>query len=194
VISQAPLTFVVVCVVSLSISYVFMRWQFRDTLENKNLLIASLREKSEEIPEGRLSAIAEEDRKGIDRVIRVMEYRVGNAGLSLPEEPYLNFQFHVFNGSIFEISLDRRVEGYVMFAGRPFRGNLEMLASDQNVQNLKHGQTGTFGLRLWLTRSSADLLLADQGNLSFNFDFLIVTVLGEGIAPKPLSFDTLRSR
>lgn len=189
VISNAPFTFLFILLLSLAIAFLLVRWQFKDIIENKNALIASL--KDNRTPSS-MSLVMGEDRKAIDQVVRVVDYSVGNAGIFALDAPHLNFGFRVFNGSVFEINLDHRVEGHVKYSGKMLAGRLEMLPDDQNVKNLKHGKEGSFGVRLWLDNpADAEVIRLDHQLRDFDFRLLVIMIVGEDFISKPVSFSTL---
>ena len=194
VINQAPLIFVLSCLLILAIAFLLVRWLYKDLLDRKNALIQSLEQSGSALTK---SPIWDQDRKAINQAVRVVGFIVGNSGLRDIGKPCLNFQFKVFNGSVYEISVDRKAEGYIIFRGNELKGRLEMLYDDQNVVNLGHALTGTFGLRLWLEQFSADYVIAAEqtgAELLWDFSYLTVMLAGEGVTPKPLSFDFVRYR
>ncbi len=115
-ISQAPLIFLFSCLLVFAIAFLLVRWLFKENLASKDSLIADkdslialLRDKAS--PEAPVSSIWEQDRKAINQAVQVVGFLVGNSGLRVFDKPHLNFQFKVFNGSVYEISVDRKAEG-----------------------------------------------------------------------------------
>lgn len=108
------------------------------------------------------------------------------------EEPFLYFGFDVFNGAVYDISIERTVEGYIAIGLRRIRGEIEMRA--EILQNLKHGEVGHIGLRQNLTKEDVELI-KNSNNPSaedFVYDHLVITITGgddyKDVAPKLLVF------
>lgn len=200
-IKQAPLSFAIVCVLALLLAFLFSKYLYQERLKHKDDLLGSLQKKLDLQPlvpviqgcsDERLHNLAQEDRRRLSDLIRVEKYHMGNSGLNVPEEPFLNIGFDIFNGAVYDISVDRHVEGYIALGLRRIRGEIEMRG--ESVQNLRHGEVGHIGLRQNLTKEDVDLITSrnNPGVDDFVFDHLVVTINGgddyRDVAPKLLVF------
>jgi hypothetical protein len=147
-----------------------------------------------------LHEAAREDRLQLNHRVLVETYNWGNAGVFLnnaEEEPFMVVGFNIFNASVYEVSIDPKIDGHMSYGLRPLRGKLEMSLAPYKVpRNLKHGWRSHFMLRQSLTKEDAEYIKAHQ-NQPLRFDNLIVRVAGGDdfsmLPQMPLDFSTAKS-
>ncbi len=118
-----------------------------------------------------LLQIADNDKTNLSDLILVTGQRarwIDNGG-----DPYLEFRFTIFNGSVFSIGFDRNIEGNVRHKQTILRPGLEF-QDPGNVAGLvlPHGMENiVIFARQWLGPNIRDMIMAiDHNKIEFNFD------------------------
>ncbi len=112
--------------------------------------------------------------------------------------PSVQFQFDIFNGTVYPISVDPTVSGFISYGDRRLKGEMT-LSSEYRPQNLPRGWTAAMKLNLWLNRQEAEFVQSDLDRaqnpapLFFSFDQLVITIRGgeefvDLVTPKGLRF------
>lgn len=146
-----------------------------------------------------LHGIAREDRRMLSQLVLVEGYKFGNSGLYLnnpEEESFIIVGFDIFNASVYEVTIDPRIEGHISYGRRPLRGKLEITLSPYKVpRNLKHGWRDHFMLRQSLSKEDAEYMKTNQ-NQNLQFRNLIIRVIGGDDSPSlpatPLDFSNAK--
>lgn len=140
-----------------------------------------------------LRGVIESDVQDIDRAVRVVNCAV-RWDFNV-DPPYLEFEFVIFNGSMFPISIDPKVGGHIMYDGTRLVGEKEVPLK-RRVINLKPRYHDTLVIHQLLATEQAEMINKDwnaQEYGLFVFDNLEITVMGgdgfqDIIKPKPIMF------
>lgn len=140
-----------------------------------------------------LHEIAEGERRQIEKHV-VVETCAMNPLYLWEDLPYVVFDFTVYNGSVYSISVQDLVDGFIRFKGQHLDAKARML--DNQVKNCPRGGRNTFRIRQRVLKDEAALIsdtLKSSGNL-FDFSELIVTVSGGDAFPnlEPARLDLTR--
>lgn len=138
-----------------------------------------------------LSDIAEVDRLGIDAAVILKGHRLRDVCIS-EDKPYFSIFFQLFNGSVFPVEVERKVDGFIKFNTTPLEGRLVMTARYwTGAFNSREG--GSFEVSLWLSEKEAKMITdAQQKHQPANFllDQLLITIKGaredDRVIPKNL--------
>jgi len=98
--------------------------------------------------------------------------------------PYVNFNFHVLNMSVYTLCFEKSIDGWINFAGRRLGGNIKR--TDAN-RPFSHGQATYLVVTQWLSKE--DVALIDSSNLQcmFTFENLEITIRGDDRFPEDRS-------
>jgi hypothetical protein len=124
--------------------------------------------------------IAEAERSSIQNAVLIKGCKIH---YELADQlPYTDFTFTVFNGSVYAISTNTAVDGYISFRKRRLMGNIQ---TERSLKNLSHASEGTFVIRLQLSREEAEVIsnANDPDNDVFYFHQLRVKVNGGDFYP-----------
>lgn len=142
-----------------------------------------------------LQDVAERDRQQIEWAVQITDCSL-DGGYTSPT-PHVIFRFQIFNGSVFPVSIDRKIDGHISYGSRRLKGELT-LGGKWTTGNLKPRYSTTVEIFQWLEPDDAAMLEAERNKLQtshetyFKFEYLIVTIKGgdgfEKVIPKPLWF------
>lgn len=132
-----------------------------------------------------LYEIAEADAGQIHYLIPV-EHCTNNLDYLSDDEPYIEFTFTIFNGSVYTVSIEDEVKGKIAFCtpvpNRATVSNFNLLSKEieivKDLKELAHGKRDRFRIRQHLKKREAeDIKKAwDAGQGHFDFDRLIISV------------------
>jgi hypothetical protein len=144
----------------------------------------------------RLHAIADADAENIRNavVVRGIDFR---NEIQEGRIPYIEFKFAIFNMSVYEISIDDSIHGYIRFDKEMLTQHKEI--SSNSAINCPVRFSGCyFTIYQRLTKEEADYIMKSSDDKSFRFDGLITKITGGADSPnvKPgrLKIDGLVSR
>jgi hypothetical protein len=142
-------------------------------------LIQRRRHKAKEQKDKWLHDIADADRQNIEKCVRVERCEIYTKGLNV-DPPYLDFNFTVFNGSVFTISIGDAVKGVIVFRNQPLIGSRDII---YGMKNVPRGGMGRFTLRQILDARHAQLIseASEEQDDWLVFDHLNITITaGDG--------------
>jgi hypothetical protein len=137
-----------------------------------------------------LHEIAETDRKEINSMVRVLEilrkdYNYKSA------TPFIEFSIQIFNGSIYPISIEHKVSGFIAYGKRRLTGEIAMSAK-WVAGEIPRGWTAFLVLNQGLTQDEASFLATDPNAHSnyFEFEHLVINIMGgvhfDNVRPMPI--------
>ena len=184
-VSQAPILFLLACLIVFVGAYLIVRWQYSETLTllktRNETLTASVHEKtSKDISPNDdpwLNAVAEHDRLELHTAVYVMECRVRESLTG--EDLCVVFDFYVRNGTVYAVSVDPDIKGFISLNNVRLRG--EITASSL-PHNLQHCWGDRFRIRQELNAKDVaainelDTASKDQG--FYDFGNLHITIKG----------------
>lgn len=135
----------------------------RRKLAQKPLALTNVSQVKERCPDKWLHEIADTQKKSIQSHVLIREYRIQHHNL-LRESPFIDFNFVVFNASVYTISLDK-VSGSISYGGQ-LLAETPILTGD-SVKSLSLGQTGNCVIRQPLSRDDAAYILSMEAQFSF---------------------------
>lgn len=146
--------------------------------QSMNELIREAARAIPELPCGAkwLHGIAEADKQGIQNAVKIRGIDFRNE-IEPGRIPYVDFVFSVSNQSVYEITVDDAVDGYIRFH------NEELTREKKIVETTAHDcqirDKCFFTIRQWLSQEQADFIMQDRNSeRPFWFDNLIITVRG----------------
>lgn len=136
---------------------------------------------SQDCPDKWLHDIAQEDAGNVQKVVSVEGCEIQHE-LS-QQVPHIDFKFTVFNGSVYSISIDGSLEGYILFRKKRLMGSM---AIESSFKGMGRGYKGDVVLRLQVSREEADWITGENNPDAdyFRFDQLKVKVGGGEYHPK----------
>lgn len=152
--------------------------------ESMNDLIRSAARGLVEVPcgEGWLHAIAENDRLEIQNAVMVSRINFYNHADDI-DGPYLEFVFTIFNMSVYEISIDDAIDGYITLNRKKLKkDNLEL--EKNNAQNCHVRGDGNFTLRQFLNDADLRSVMESSEDREFFFDNVIINIKGGENSPQ----------
>jgi hypothetical protein len=97
-----------------------------------------------------LHELADNDRRFIDKFVKVLECKIGRHDLLT--ELYIEFEFSILNASVYQIVVgedDRKVKGDTFLNSRELSRDKKITRG--SIRRYAHGETGTLRVRHWLT-------------------------------------------
>jgi hypothetical protein len=149
----------------MALGFALLAWQTRKQ-QNKSQISE---ETVSPCPAEWVHHIANEDRSNISKRVCVHKCEPRYDGLS-NDMPYIDFLIRIFNGSIYALSIENPLEGYIMFDEQPLVGEVKIHGSSVNY--FLHGDEVEFTVRQALNeRAAASIRDKDR---TFNFSYLAV--------------------
>lgn len=135
-----------------------------------------------------LYEIAEYDKNDLSVLVQVQSV-VWNPHYLSERLPYTEFTFTIFNGSVYEVSVDKDINGYVTFAEQRLSGNIRL--AEKTAKTFPHGATRRLRIYYPLSKEDVALIqtapeLPDMG-FCFGFEKLVIKISGKDIELQPLS-------
>ena len=99
-----------------------------------------------------------------------------NAALLETGQPYIEFEFKVFNGSIFPITIGGQITGKIYFNNQPLRDSPELLAPSEN-SHWRRWHKGVVRIRQFLDKNliESQLWIGDK-RVTFDFGNLQIPI------------------
>ncbi len=139
---------------------------------------------------GLLGRIANEDQASIDKAVKVCDIKC-TPHFENGSAPYLEFSFLVFNISIFEITIDDDVTGYITFHGQKFHHPIQM--QENHVKELSIRSLASYVLHQPVTEQEAAAIENADENWLFWFSELKVKIKGgarfQNVSPRLLELN-----
>lgn len=123
-----------------------------------------------------LAAIVERDRLELYHAVFVTDCRVREQLTGT--NPHIVFDFHICNGTVFSITIDPDIKGFISFFDVRLSGNI---GASSLPHNLQHGLSGDFEIRQELGGDDvAEIKKADaiHGQGFYDFGKLYITIKG----------------
>jgi hypothetical protein len=190
VIRDAFPSFVGVCLVAVVVLYFVFERLYKARLESRDALIASLkerldlREKSQpQTSSNWLNEAAEHDRLELQRSVYVLECAVRE--ILDADTAYVVFDFLIRNGSLYAITVDPSIKGFIGLNNRRLTGEIGTSALPHNLPRL---YADRFQIRQELTGKDVEELntldLARELQGYYDFANLHITIQGDSPAGK----------
>jgi len=135
-------------------------------------------------PDHWLHQLAENERATITAFVKVIYCSFEAQELSRPV-PFIKFSFQLHNGSIFRISIEDDLEGFIEFDHPSYGGSHQLggqllMTQYASMQNCLPGNTGRFVIEQRLSREEAEMIsaVAGQADAQFMFDQLSIAIVG----------------
>lgn len=113
-----------------------------------------------------LHEIARVEKSALSKSVHVLDCEMFHKGYDDPT-PEVKFRFLVFNASVFPVTVDDVMKGFIRFGGKPLKGE-KMLVN--RVRDLGHGASAEFEVWHEMSRERAKEI-ASSGSTSY-FDFV----------------------
>ncbi len=141
------------------------------------------------------------DRQDINKMIHSWNPTIDGHDFDV-STPWIQFDFYIFNGSMFAVAVDDTAGGFITYGDRRLKGQLSR-EKQWRVDNLYRGWTARIKVRLWLDADDALYLKTElrqpetNPTKFFGLRNLEIVVRGStqgvlpdpGIAPKPLTLN-----
>ena len=124
---------------------------------------------------GWLSGIANDDLVSIEKAVKVCEIK-RSSHFKSGSAQYLEFSFLIFNSSVFDVTLDDDVTGYITFHGKQFHHPIQM--KENHVKDLSIRSVASYVLHQPVTENEAALIENADENWLFWFTKLNLTIKG----------------
>lgn len=138
--------------------------------------------KKKEIGNSWLQSIAYLEANNIQVAVRVLDCTLMYKDMD-SESPYVNFNFHILNMSVYSVRIEKEVQGWIDFSGRRLGGHVKR--TDQNG-DVPHRQSGYVVVSQWLSKEEV-AALTTSGNRCYRYGNearrRIQSALGEGRFP-----------
>lgn len=139
-----------------------------------------------------LHDIAEKDSQDINSAVQLVHHVLSPDLRSAT--PHLKFHFTIFNGSVYPISVDRKIEGYISYGEVTSQRRLskEITVSTMWIpKNCPHAQMASLEFTQWLTDEEVKYIKESNSyNCYLSLENLIINITGgdayESIKPQPL--------
>jgi hypothetical protein len=138
-----------------------------------------------------LHEIALHDRRQIDDMVRLTEIERVYQSYEQPS-PCIKYRIVFFNGSVFSVSIQPKVGGFISFGQRRLEGELTM-SMNWDANDLPRGMYGPVEIQQWLTEGDVDHLKNGhrRGDEYFNLEQVVITLIGadafyDVVTPRPL--------
>lgn len=138
-----------------------------------------------------LHEIAEKDKREIDMVVGAVDCKIFQSEFH-SATPYITFQLTIFNGSVYPISIDPKVRGFISYAQRRLVGEMTTL-TEWKAKNCLRGDAVQFQICQWLNKEEVEYINQINPDYAyFNFEQLVINIIGgnsvKDITPKPIRF------
>ncbi|MFL6208190.1 MAG: hypothetical protein ACJ74W_05030 [Pyrinomonadaceae bacterium] len=157
----------------LTFAYVLTKLMKRETPSRPAVMPQT--QTQEGCPAEWLHNIAEYEKDGIQYSVKITLCTMRAEELN-SDVPYINFKFHILNCSVYPITIEESIEGYIQFISTRLGGHMRMV--DNKIKDCLHGNTGFFVIRQWLSKEEVTLIRNAPDDRYFRFDNLKVTVKG----------------
>jgi hypothetical protein len=145
-----------------------------------------------------LKEIAEGDKVRIDKALCLHECRLSKrTNLGAPA-PYLGVVFSIFNGSVYPITFEKEIKGFLKFGGMPLEGRL-VATPEHLFPDAEPHQYANIGVTLYLRQDQARMIdeaLQRGDGQTLSLDQLQLTVVGarasDEIAPQTIDLTQAR--
>jgi hypothetical protein len=121
-----------------------------------------------------LQTIAIREADAIHVVVRILDCTLLYNDMD-SAAPYVNFNFHLLNMSVYSVCVEKAIGGWVDFAGRRLGGHVRR--TDQN-DDFAHGQDSYVVVSQWLSKEDVAMIRSSNQQCSFTFKNLEVWVRG----------------
>ncbi|HBB89510.1 MAG TPA: hypothetical protein DC047_18045 [Blastocatellia bacterium] len=139
-----------------------------------------------------LREIAERDKLRIDKALCLQEYRLSRRTSLGAPAPHLGVVFSIFNGSVYPITFEREIKGFLKFGGMPLEGRL-VATPEHLFPDAEPHKYASIGVTLYLREDQARMIdeaLQRGEGQPLNLDQLQLTVVGarasDEIAPQTI--------
>jgi hypothetical protein len=126
-----------------------------------------------------LENIVERDKKNISKVVRIVEHSISYTNLTA-QAPSIDFIFEVFNGSVFDISVDEKLGGFIHLNNNAMVGDKGIVG---RVEELLRGEVRTLAIKQCVNPQEAELILDATEEDEFRFGGLQVVIKGGADCP-----------
>jgi hypothetical protein len=190
VIRDAFPSFVLVCLVAMVVLYFVFERLYKARLESKDAFNASLKDRLElqeksqpQTPNTWLTDAAENDRRELQNAVNVLECNLHET--LTPEDSHVTFDFLIRNGSLYAITVDPNIKGFITLNTRKLVGEI---STSKLPHNLPRIHLDRFQIRQDLTPKDVEELntLDSAMQLQGYYDFanLHITIQGDSPAGK----------
>jgi hypothetical protein len=147
-------------------------------------------------PDNRIHIIAENDKNNIRNVV-VVQGIDSQIEIEDGKLPYIWFKFAIFNMSIYEISIDESIDGYIRFDKEKLTQFKEIVRNAAINCPIRHSGC-YFTIQQRLSKDELDLIMNSPDSTPFWFDGLLVKINGgtdyPQVVPRPLEIKGTVSR
>jgi hypothetical protein len=121
-----------------------------------------------------LQTIAIREANAIQRVVRVLDCTLKYKDRE-SKAPYVNFNFHLVNMSVYSVRAENAIGGWVDFAGRRLGGHIKRTDQDGDFE---HGQDSYVVITQWLSKEDIEMIDSSNQQCAFTFKNLEVWISG----------------
>ncbi len=157
------------CLILAAVIHLLAAFMSRRSLKKQ---IAQLEE--ERTSNSWLQTIAIREANAIHVVVRVLDCTLLYKDMD-SEAPYVNFNFHLLNMSVYSVCIEKAIGGWVDFAGSRLGGHVKR--TDQN-DDFTHGQDSCVVVTQWLSKEDVTMIRSSNQQCSFTFKNLELWIRG----------------
>jgi hypothetical protein len=147
-------------------------------------------------PDTWLHEIAERDRRQIEWAVKLLDCELTCNTTAVP--PYLQFRFKIFNGSVYYVSIERKIGGFITYGDRRLKGDKFHTGTWKN-ENLQPRYVTTVEIRQELTEEEATLIATARNEQRFHephisfkqLEIVITADADKNVTPRPLWFESI---
>jgi hypothetical protein len=149
-----------------------------------------------ECPDEWLHELAERDRHEIGEVVAVVDCRIYEQRFDL-DSPYITFEFIIFNGSIYPVTIERAVSGFITYSQRRLEKEITP-KGEWKAKNIQRGQAVRIWITQWLNKDDVNFIKEIDPNYAcFYFEQLTINVTcgddSDNTKPQPVNFGLVKA-